>query len=288
MDADNILLDPKIKTHVLLPITLIMLLVHVLRQFLILLLKPKQQLQKMTKLRENQHLQNCTMTAQNGWSALCKSEWEYRKSYIFDQYTKRNNLNKILSNPIVEKKIDTAKETTSEMKNPFTESGLNETLWEGMKSNLVNYLPQPILMFYMSLLFRGYIALKLPFTPTSNFKPMLQSSIMTTDLDVSYVTGISWYFVNLLGVESLSKVLLSLFGISPLSDKPEETVLENITSIISTGNNPVQNSNQQQGMFGQPKTEDLLKKQASSIKLLNFRSCLVNVEERLVTKFETI
>lgn len=282
MEDADIILDPKIKTHVLLPITLVMLLVHVLRQLITSLLKRSQPLQKMAKVREQQHLQKCTMTGQNCWTSLCRSEWESRKANVSEQYGKNSSLNTILEKPIDEDKKNSDGQT---MPNPFTQAGFTENLWDGMKANLLNYLPQPILMFYMSYLFRGYIALKLPFALTGNFKPMFQSSIMTTDLDVSYVTGISWYFVNLLGVESLGKIFGSYLGMPSLFPKPEDNVLENISLVLSSGGTQLQQQ-QPQPSFGQPKTDEIFKKQSKEIRIINFRSCLTNVEERFVQKFD--
>ncbi|KAG0687188.1 ER membrane complex subunit 3 [Pichia californica] len=282
MESVNIILDHKIKTHVLLPITLVMLLVHILRQLLTSLLIPKQTLQKMEKVREQQHLQKCMIVSQTGWTSLCNSEWENKKNVIDDQYGKISNLNNILVKPIDENK---SKSNQPEMTNPFTQAGLNETLWDGMKANLLNYLPQPILMFYMSYLFRGYIALKLPFTLTANFKPMFQSSIMTTDLDVSYVTGISWYFVNLLGVESLNKAIGPILGSPTLFSKPENNVLENISMILSSGGGSQAQQPQMQAAFGAPKPEDTFIKQSKGIRMTAFKSCLTNVEERFVNKY---
>lgn len=286
MEISNLILDSRIKTHVLLPITLVMLLVHILRQLLTSLLKPAQKLQKMKKVRQEQNLQKCMLNGQNSWATLCSSEWNAHKLHIIDQYGKINNLNKILEKPINQSKK--ANEKSEEITNPFTSSGLNEGLMDGMKANLLNYLPQPILMFYMSYLFRGYIALKLPFTLTANFKPMFQSSILTPDLDVSYVTGISWYFVNLVGVESLSKIFVSLFGITELFNKPEDTILENVSLILSSGGGQTQTQPQQQFGFGQPKPEELFKKQAEAIRMSNSKSCLINIEERFVKKFEKL
>lgn len=284
MESINIILDPKIKTHVLLPITLIMILVHMLRQLLTQFLKPKPTLLKMEKVRERQHLQKCSLTGQTSWVLLCNSEWENKKVSINEQYCKPSNLNKILEKPIEEEK---SKANQTEMTNPFTQAGLNETLLDGMKANLLNYLPQPILMFYMSYLFRGYIALKLPFTLTSNFKPMFQSSIMTSDLNVSYVTGISWYFVNLLGVESLYKIFGSSFNLINLFSKPEDSVLENTSLILSSGGFQPQQA-QMQPSFGGPKPEEVFIKQSKALRMNNFKSCLTNIEERFVNKYESI
>lgn len=285
---ESITLDPQIKTHVLLPITMIMILTLVLSRQLRMISAPKPQLLKMEKVREKQHLQKCNLTGQNIWVSLCNSEWEAKRNYTAEIYSKNASLNKILEKPIIgqdEKKKADKDGDSPDFANPFTQSGFNDMIMSGLKANLINYLPQPILMFYMSFIFRGYIALKLPFTLTSNFKPMFQSSIMTPDLDVSYVTGISWYFVNLLGVESLTNFIQScLFGISSLISNPDKDVLQNVAVILNSGGNQQATNQQPSFGFGSPKPEAVFKQSADSIRILNFQSCLTNIEERFVNK----
>lgn len=50
--------------------------------------------------------------------------------------------------------------------------------------------------------------MKLPFPLTQGFKPMLQRGIETPDLDVRWVSSISWYFLNLFGLNGLFKLIL--------------------------------------------------------------------------------
>lgn len=49
---------------------------------------------------------------------------------------------------------------------------------------------------------------KLPFPLTIRFKSMLQSGVMTRDLDVRWVSSLSWYFLNLLGLQSVFGFIL--------------------------------------------------------------------------------
>ena len=49
---------------------------------------------------------------------------------------------------------------------------------------------------------------KLPFPLTIRFKSMLQSGVMTRDLDVRWVSSLSWYFLNLMGLQSVFGFIL--------------------------------------------------------------------------------
>ena len=53
-----------------------------------------------------------------------------------------------------------------------------------------------------------FCKVKLPFPLTLGFKGMLQRGIETPDMDVRWVSSLSWYFLNFFGLNGLYRLLL--------------------------------------------------------------------------------
>lgn len=51
-------------------------------------------------------------------------------------------------------------------------------------------------------------SVKLPFSLTPQFKSMLQSGVGTQDLDVRWVSSLSWYFLTLFGLQPVYDLIL--------------------------------------------------------------------------------
>jgi ER membrane protein complex subunit 3 len=57
-------------------------------------------------------------------------------------------------------------------------------------------------------MYLGNLQVKLPFPLTLGFKSMLQRGIQTPDMDVRWVSSLSWYFLNFFGLNGLYRIIL--------------------------------------------------------------------------------
>jgi len=63
-------------------------------------------------------------------------------------------------------------------------------------------------MGWINFFFQGFVLIKLPFPLTLGFKSMLQRGIETPDMDVRWVSSLSWYFLNFFGLNGLYRLIL--------------------------------------------------------------------------------
>ena len=118
--------------------------------------------------------------------------------------------------------------------NPMTDPAGMEAMMGMMKGNMAMIIPQTLIMSWINAFFSGYVVcksiepsrhlgpfspprdiwpnamppVKLPFPLTIRFKSMLQSGVATRDLDVRWVSSLSWYFLNLFGLQSVFTFIL--------------------------------------------------------------------------------
>jgi ER membrane protein complex subunit 3 len=92
--------------------------------------------------------------------------------------------------------------------NPMTDPAAMEGMMGMMKGNMAMMIPQTLIMGWINAFFAGYVILKLPFPLTIRFKSMLQSGVMTRDLDVRWVSSLSWYFLCLFGLQPVFVFIL--------------------------------------------------------------------------------
>ena len=77
-----------------------------------------------------------------------------------------------------------------------------------MKQNMMTVLPNMLMMGWVSFFFSGFVLVRLPFPLTDRFKSMLQRGIFLSSLNVSYVSSLSWFFINLFGLRGVFALVL--------------------------------------------------------------------------------
>ncbi|CDR39950.1 CYFA0S04e00826g1_1 [Cyberlindnera fabianii] len=253
MSVPDLVIDPSLKYWVLVPISLALVLFGVLRQSINVLLSPAPRLTQLNKLREQQYLKKAQLFKTNFWN-LPKSEFLIRQSHMCD---KLNSGDYLADKPT--KEVDITQ-------NPFTDPNASDAMMEMAKNSFGNMIAQTAMMGWVNFFFAGFVLMKLPFPLTLRFKQMLQSGVNTSDLDVRWVSSISWYVIAMLGLNSVSNVL---FG---------------------DGNMASQMMQQQQPMggvpmmpgAGGPKPDKLMKAEATDIQILPYKHVLENVGDRVL------
>lgn len=256
MITPDLLLDPQLKYWVLLPISVAMVLVGLLRSNATFLLQTQPKLEAYKTVREGQFLHRARCFRENN-SVLNDSDFEIRKKYFID---------KLNSDEFIAKKpAANGAEDPMAALNP----GSNEALMQMAKGNLMSYIPQTVIMAWVNYFFAGFVVMKLPFPLTDGFKNMLQSGVNTPDLNVRYVSSISWYFVNLFGLKPIYSLLMG-------SDEAAELM---------------QQQGQQQPQMpnlsgpGAPQADKVFKGEAENIQILSHKSVFDGVVDRFIERY---
>ncbi|PWY89276.1 transmembrane protein [Aspergillus heteromorphus CBS 117.55] len=157
----------------------------------------------------------------NAHAVLSKESFEMRKTYLVSAYQS----GAFLKNP---------DQRGQPPANPMTDPAGMEAMMGMMKGNMMMMIPQTLIMSWINAFFSGFVILKLPFPLTIRFKSMLQSGVMTRDLDVRWVSSLSWYFLNLFGLQSV-------FGFILGSDNAANHMAQQMSSMNpAAGINPFQ------------------------------------------------
>lgn len=242
-------LDPKLKYWVLIPISIVMVLAGVIRQYIMNLIGVKVKGMPRVKLTETQHINRVHALLGNG-SNLSEESFQMKRDYLTKVMTETKYL---------------AKTTTKEgeMQNLFTDPNTSDSITRMAKGNLASFIPQTIIMWWVNHFFAGFVLMKLPFPLTPRFKEMLQSGIMTPDLDVRWVSSISWYFISVLGLNPVYNLVLS-----------ESNAADGLAQQNSMG-----------GMPGEPKPEAVMKNLANDLTIAPQESCFDGIEQRVLGKY---
>ncbi|CAR29165.1 ZYRO0G02156p [Zygosaccharomyces rouxii] len=242
-------LDPKLKYWVLLPISIVMVLTGILRQYIMDLIAPNTKGVPRVKLTESQWIYKAQALLANG-SNLSAEAFQLRKEHLIEVLAGGKYLVKL--------------NTDGQAPSPLSDPNLSENMFSMAKGNLANFIPQTIIMWWVNHFFAGFVLMKLPFPLTPRFKEMLQSGVMTADLDVRWVSSISWYFISVLGLNPVYNLLLS----------DTESIDINAAQQPPTMGGP-----------GEPQPEAVMKGLANDLTIAENESCFDDIEQRVLEKY---
>jgi len=188
MSEPELQLDPAIRIWVFLPIVLITFLIGVLRHYVSVLLSSPKKVD-LTAVSDSQVLIRARMLRENG-KYLPKQSYMMRKHYF-------NNTETGI--------LEAGKKKATAPPNPMTDPSM---MTEMFKGNLTNMVPMVVVGGWINWHFSGFVTTKVPFPLTLRFKPMLQRGIELQSLDASWVSSVSWYFLNVFGLRSIYSLVL--------------------------------------------------------------------------------
>lgn len=258
MIVPDLLIDPNIKYWVLLPISFVMVAVGILRQYIMVLLSPAVKAQPLNKIREAEYIKKSQLLKQN-YENISKEGFQAKVSYLIENLSS----GKFLAE---EEDKDGAKKG-DEVENPL-EGASGEALMGMMKNQFGGFIIQSAIMGWVNFFFAGFVVMKLPFPLTLKFKQMLQSGVMTSDLDVRWVSSVSWYFIATLGLNSVYNILINNATLgSQLMQQQQQMVPQQLP--------------------GGPKMDKMMEAEANDLKILQFsNSVLDDVELRVLQLYK--
>jgi len=199
----SLYLDPQIRDWVLFPITLVMILVGVLRHYVTLLLNSPPKKQTLEAIREQRAItRSQILRATSTFSPLPPHLYRTISSHLSTVFTEGTYLRDFSLSP------EEKKEREENPTNILTDPAAMDGMMDGLKKQMAMMVPQMVIMGWVNFFFQGFVLIKLPFPLTLGFKSMMQRGIETQDMDVRWVSSLSWYFLNFFGLNGLFRLLL--------------------------------------------------------------------------------
>ncbi|CAD6589708.1 MAG: ER membrane complex subunit 3 [Alectoria sarmentosa] len=245
--------DPALFYWILFPISVVMILTGVLRHYATVLLQTTPKKQELPALREQRSLLR-GINLRSSCSVISSTAFASRKQYLVSAYKDGT----FLKDP---------ENRGKPAGNPMTDPAAMEGMMGMMKGNMAMMIPQTLIMGWINAFFAGFVIMKLPFPLTIRFKSMLQSGVATRDLDVRWVSSLSWYFLNLFGLQS---VFIFILG----NDNAANQMAQQMSQM-----NPGAGA----GMFQPGQDPDkMFQSEAENLEVVEHEYILEGVEDRLL------
>ncbi|DBA83842.1 TPA: hypothetical protein ACH3X1_006357 [Trebouxia sp. C0004] len=191
MSSEDLVLDRKVRDWVVVPLTLCILLMMLLRQYVSkILASPSASKQPVDtkELREKQALAR---------SQLMRNNAGYIPAFAVQQ---RRNFFSAKEVGVFQKKSEAKGVQEQLMTNP-------DMMQNMMKQQLTGLVPQIAMGAFVNYFFSGFIMGKIPFPLSPSFRLMLQRGIDLPSLDVAYFTSLSYYMLLLFGLRGVMSLM---------------------------------------------------------------------------------
>ncbi|KAF8409665.1 hypothetical protein HHK36_005744 [Tetracentron sinense] len=203
--AEDLVLDTAIRDWVLIPLSVVMVLIGVLRYFVSKLMRTSQ-LPDAKIVKEGQ----VVIRARNLRAAanfIPVKSFRARKVYFSNEDIQLENCDPQAITVDIENGLLYVPK--GQAQNPQAQMFSDPNMaMDMMKKNLSMIIPQTLTFAWVNFFFSGFVAAKIPFPLTQRFRSMLQNGIDLSTVDVSYVSSRSWYFLNLFGLRGLFSLIL--------------------------------------------------------------------------------
>merc|ERR1712226_385185 len=184
----DITLDPDIRVWIFVPIAFITFLFGCAMNYIRILVQAEQKA-TLDQIKDAQQLQRSVNIRMNS-RFVCSRAFHMRKDFFLNEETGILSLGK--KRPAQQKNMMTDPTMASEM----------------MKGQLLNMVPNVVVGYLINVLFSGFLIAKVPFPLTFRFKAMLQRGVELPELDPSWVSSASWYFLCMFGLRRLYSLFL--------------------------------------------------------------------------------
>jgi hypothetical protein len=260
-----LLLDPAIRDWVVLPLFVIMIVTGLLRHYVSLLLQgDRTKLGKIPQRTQNKLRQ---VTKLRSGAAHYMSTWKF--------HARKQHYAKLLQEEAIwtQTEHELMQQQTGGEDDDDPMAALMNPMGM-MKGNMVFMVQNMVMMQGIQHFFSGFILLKVPFPLTTGFKSMFQNGMtQLPDLESSYVSSISWYFLVMYGLRSFFRLAI---GDPPLEVKEQDMLLSQMGMQLP---NPATGKNQAADAIIKQ-----LNQEAENLELLlqDHKSELDSVEKRLL------
>lgn len=215
MSTTTILLDPDIRDWVVLPLFIVMVAAGLLRHAVGLWLTPAKTAHQAIVARQQATLRHVTKIRSPAGHYMSTWRWQIRKQHAVT---------------LLQEEADWAEQAQAKKEEQGATgdddpmSAMMNNPMSMLQGNMAFMVQNMVMMQGIQHFFSGFILLKIPFSLTAGFKNMFQKGLADLpDLDPSYVSSVSWYFLVMYGLRSFFRLAV---GDPTLEFRQQELLLQ--------------------------------------------------------------